>query len=180
MFDVSKYVNERLGIDVPCGNMSITCRLTKKTHKDYPPIIWHARHGSRGVSSSAGDLDNIRRNEARRVKRLLRFKRMDSIIMSYAHIHKVRICPPVDQMGIIWNGANAISQTYPKVMMGPNGEIEENSRWYFSTGAFFGAQLENIDTYADMYDYDPLQLGCAKVMVEDNRVVAVEPVIVGN
>jgi len=180
IMDVGAAINQRLGIDVPCGNVDIVCTLTEKKHDDYPAIKFYAHHGAGSVNSQAGDLDQIYRNDARRVKRKLRFKRADCILMGMAHIHKIRICKPVKQMMIIGDKDKSVKQEYPEAIFTSDGAIEENSRWYFSTGAFFGSQVEGIDTYASKYMYDPLQLGCVKIYVEDAKVKNVEPVIMGN
>lgn len=169
----------KLGIKetVAHGNFDAVAHLTDN---DKYPVKWYAHHGAGSIRSQAGDRDQIYRNDARKVKRKLRNIRSDCILMSIAHIHKTRICFPPKLMGMVGTTERPVKQAYPEVMIDPDtGYISEDSRTYFSTGAWWGGQVINKDTYGSKKMFDPLELGYNRIRIEDGYIKSVEDIIVG-
>jgi len=131
-------------------------------------------HGSGLVNSMAGDPEQRERNDAIRIKRKLMHLQGDCIIMSMEHIHKLRICKPVSRLAIVGDKPR---QIYTKSEHDSTGFIDEDKRWYCSTGSFVTGYLEGVTTYVEKGMFPPTELGMIKATIKNDTVINVEKII---
>ena len=148
-------------------------RTIKATFSD--DFKLYATHGAGSVNSQAGDRRQMENNDAIKVKRKLRLLQSDCIVMAMAHIHKVRVCSPVEQLHII--GDTKTVAVYPKIARTPEGVIPEDYRWYCSTGAFLKTLVDGMTTYSEAAMYSPTEIGCIRIDVTKGQVTDVAKVI---
>ena len=121
-------IGEALGLDKKIyGGRTVKIIINNK-------VKLFCTHGSGKVNSEAGDPEQIERNEAIKVKRKLRRLQSDCIVMAMGHIHKLRVTGPFPRLSIIGN--DRMEQVYPEPEMRKDGTINEDERWYCSTGSF--------------------------------------------
>jgi hypothetical protein len=155
---------------IACGGRSAKVFFTDK-------IKGFFTHGSGSVQSKAGDPEQRERNDAINIKRKLRDLQGDCILMGMGHIHKMRICKPTVELMLVGDGKD-IKQVYTEPYFGPHGEVNEDKRFYFSSGAFMPLLMEGVTTYAEKAMYTPTEMGMIKCSVEEGAVKSVEKVIV--
>ena len=136
----------------------------------------YATHGAGGVNSQAGDRRQMENNDAIKIKRKLRHLQSDCVVMAMAHVHKVRVCEPVQQLHII--GDKRSYAVYPTIAVTPEGAIPEDYRWYCSTGTFLRTLVDGITTYSEAAMYSPTEIGMIKINVAKGKVTGVEKVII--
>jgi predicted MPP superfamily phosphohydrolase len=130
-------------------------------------------HGSGSATSRAGDPEQIELCESISIKRKLRRLRADCILMAMGHVHKLRICKPVRGLRIVGG-----KQCYPTSFIDPQtGAIEENYRYYCSTGSFVTGYAEGVDTYVERAMYSPTEIGFIKATVVKDQMVDIEKII---
>jgi UDP-2,3-diacylglucosamine pyrophosphatase LpxH len=168
---VGSQIRRRLNRDIPCGGRTCKVLFTET-------IRGFFTHGSGAVQSQAGDPEQIERNEAIRVKRKLRRLQADCMLMGMGHIHKMRICKPTKELAIVTDSKTGkMTQVYSEPYMGPQGIIDEDKRYYFSSGAFMGSLLDNVTTYAEKAMYAPVEMGMIKAEIKNGCVKDVTKVI---
>jgi hypothetical protein len=100
----------------------------------------------------------------------------DCILMAKGHIHQVLISKPDPQLYMTNTGAK-VKKRYTQPGMTAGDYIPPEMRYYIATGSFLKGQLMGTNTYTDMLELDPVDLGYIKVIVQDRRIVDVVPVI---
>ena len=131
-----------------------------------------ATHGAGQVNSQAGDRKQVAVNNAIKVKRKLRHKAGDCIVMAMAHIHKLVLHEPSEWLHLV--GDKKSKAVYPIDFVSSSGAIHEDCRWYCATGSFLKGRQDDITTYVEEAMYDPTELGYIQVFVERGKVVKVE------
>ena len=166
VLNCSDAITKELGITLKSGSR------TNKVHLTDNIRLW-LTHGSSGCNSMAGDPEQIERNEAISIKRKLRRLSADCIVMAMGHVHKLRICKPTTGLMIV-DG----QQVYPEMLSDPvTGAIGEDYRYYCSTGSFVKGYLDGVDTYVERAGYAPTELGMIRVVIQKDKVVDVEKII---
>lgn len=169
IFDASRHIANILGKKIPHGGRTIHLTLGSKCK-------FFFTHGSGNVRSMAGSPRQIEINEAERIKRKLMPLAGDCIFMAMGHVHKIRICPPSERLAMI-AGPNGYKQIYTRPYVSGNGFINEDSRWYGSTGTFVASMINGATTYAEKAMYPPTELGMLKAVVRNGEMVGLEKVI---
>jgi len=158
----------RLDNKIKRGGYSIKAKFSKDFR-----LFYH--HGMGSVNSRAGDRRQMETNDGISIKRKLRHLMGDCNVMAMAHIHKLRICPPIDSMALVGDGK--LSHIYPSDVVSKDGYIPEDYRWFCSTGSFLTTFVDNVTTYSERAMYSPTEIGMMKITVEKGRAVAVDKVI---
>jgi len=159
--DIGQAINDAGG-NVISGGFSIVARLT-------PYCKIFVIHGSRTVNSQAGERKQREMNDALRVKRLMRNIRSDCHAMIMAHIHKVRILAPSEDMHIVGNGERD-RDYFVTNFIGDHGIIHQDSRWYASTGACLKTYDDEHTTYGEIAMYEPTEMAMICLEVRDGRL----------
>jgi len=144
----------------------------------------YATHGHRSISSIADNPTRRNANLRLILKRQLYRKAGDTYLMTKGHTHRLIVCPPEHELFIHGDGYGLMQDytTADQTTM----YIEPDLRWYVNVGAFFkmyGSDLLNHDynkplegvrsSYAEVGEYDPIELGFAVALVRDGKLVDV-------
>lgn len=133
-----------------------------------------AHHGFGSISSACDDIKRRKANMQLSLKRKLRDKFGESILMSMGHTHKLIVCKPEHELYIkVIDGQMKEAYTSPKKY---DGYIHPDHRWYVNTGSFFRLYGETSN-YAERFGYDPIELGFAVAVVRDGKIKEVDKVV---
>lgn len=131
-------------------------------------------HGHKSIRSIADDPVRRLANEQLQLKQHLKHKMGDCVLMAKGHTHRLIISEPKSQLYLHTDGD--IKQSY--TTYGGTGYIHPDHRWYVNTGSFLRTMGENISGYAEMAEYDPVELGFAVVEVHDRKITNIRKVTV--
>lgn len=131
-------------------------------------------HGVRGITSTADDPIRRRTNMELILKRQLRRKAGDCAVMIKHHTHKLFVCKPASELYLTDNGEQ-IQQGYTG--WGQDEDyIHPDARWYGNAGSFLKLYGEGISGYAEIAEYDPVELGFLVLKVRNKKIVSLDPV----
>jgi len=133
-------------------------------------------HGRKMVSSVSPDVHRRRANMQYRLKLILESLAGDCILMAMGHIHLVLVTPPLPVV-YITQEKGKLKQHYTHAGTGRTGEyIPPDHRWYGATGSFLRTQMDGYETYSELAQYPPLELGYLKAIIKDRTVVDLQEV----
>lgn len=149
-------------------------------------VAWHDKfglifksfhtHGRKSISSAADDPGRQISNMELSLKRHLVNKASDCVLMAKGHTHRLLVRPPKPQLGIADNGVK-FRNTYSTDNVDYTATfIPPDVRWYVNTGSFFrlyGSGECETYSYAELGEYDPMELGFAIALVRDRRIVEI-------
>jgi predicted phosphodiesterase len=165
---VRDYVCADLG--VPYG--TYTCKLVIRDAKAKLMYKIFLTHGFGALSSNADDPVRQIANMQLALKRKLRDKAADCAIMAMGHNHKLLTVNPLPTL-YLNDEEGDIKQHYIEgIQSAPY--IHPDHRWYCATGSFFKLYELGMSGYGEVFGYDPHELGCCIVHVENKRIIRVE------
>lgn len=168
--DITEKICTELGVDYG----TYTCKLTIKGKNSKQMYKIYETHGFRGVSSSADDPNRRRTTMQLILKRHLKFKAGDCAVMVKHHSHKLLVCKPESELYLTDNGKE-IKQAYTG--SGQNESyIHPDSRWYGNAGSFLKLHGKGISGYAEIMEYDPVELGFLVLVVRNRKIIELKPV----
>jgi hypothetical protein len=133
-------------------------------------------HGRKGITSTADDPKRREVNKQLILKRHLKFKASDCAIMSKGHTHQLIISKPEPEL-FLYDKDNVIKQGYTH-WAHTKQYIHPDFRWYVNTGSFLKLYGEDGETsYAEIGEYDPVELGYALVKVREKKIDSVTKII---
>jgi hypothetical protein len=139
-------------------------------------------HGRKLIKSTADDPVRRIANERLILKRHLMNKMGDCLIMAKGHTHRLIICEPQPRLYLkVEDEENRknIRQFYThNPPFGKGGYIHPDHRWYINTGSFLKTLGEDVMSYSEFGEYDPVELGYIIVEVNDRQVTNVRGVVV--
>jgi len=128
-------------------------------------------HGRKMVSSVSPDPHRKRANMQYRLKLILESLAGDCILMAMGHIHLVLVTPPLPGV-YITQEKGKLKQHYTHAGTGKTGEyIPPDHRWYGATGSFLLTQMDGYETYSELAQFAPNELGYLKAIVKDRQMV---------
>ena len=159
-------------LDVDYG--TYTCKLTIRDKNSKPMYKIYETHGFKGITSTADDPKRRRVTMQLILKRHLKFKAGDCAVMIKHHTHKLLVCKPESELYLTDNGKQ-IQQAYTG--WGQNESyIHPDARWYGNAGSFLKLHGKGISGYAEIMEYDPVELGFLVLKVRDRKIIGLEPV----
>ena len=133
----------------------------------------YATHGFKNITSAAYDPKRRRVNMQLILKRHLKFKAGDCAVMVKGHTHKLMVCKPESELFLVDDGSR-IKQKYTR--WGQSEEyIHPDARWYGNTGSFLKLHGKDISGYAEIMEYDPVELGFLVLVVRKGKIEILEP-----
>ena len=133
-------------------------------------------HGRKAVSSVSPDPHRKKANMQYRLKLILESLAGDCILMAMGHIHLVLVTPPLPGV-YITQEKGVLRQHYTHAGTGKTGEyIPPDHRWYGATGSFLRTQMDGYETYSELAQYAPNELGYLIAVVRDRQVVDLQEV----
>ena len=167
--NITAKICDRLGVDYGTytAKIAITDSSGGLMYKAY------AAHGSKQITSTADDPIRKEANEQLILKRHLKRKASDCAVMVKGHTHKLIVARPRQEL-YLTDDSNKIKQNYTG--WGQNEEyIHPDARWYGNTGSFLRLYGENMSGYAEIAEYDPVELGFLILKVRKRKIVQLEP-----
>jgi hypothetical protein len=168
--NITKDICDKLGVEYG----TYTAKISIVNKHDNLMFKVFETHGSKTITSTADDPIRREANEKLILKRHLKRKAGDCAVMVKHHAHKLIVATPEHELYLVDDG-KAIRQRYTG--WGQNEEwIHPDARWYGCAGAFLRLYGDGISGYAEIGEYDPVELGFLVTKVRKKKIVAVEPV----
>jgi hypothetical protein len=122
-------------------------------------------HGRKSLSSVSPDPHRRRAYIQFRLKRLLENMAGDCILMARGHSHIVLVTPPIPTL-YLTSEKGKLKQHYTHPGTGKSGAyIPPEHRWYGCTGSFLRSFALDVETYSELAEYEPIELGYLKAVV---------------
>lgn len=170
---VRDYVCKEL--NAPYGTYS--SKITIKDLKGNNQYKIFVTHGSKNISSSADDPIRQESNMKLSLKRVLQNKAADVAIMCMGHCHKLLVAEPVSKL-YLTDDESEIQSKYTKSTHNGEQYIHPDHRYYISSGSFLKLYGElGVSGYAEIFGYDPVELGYAVANIENGIVKSVDKVV---
>jgi len=167
--DITEKICDELGVDYG----TYTCKLTIRDKDGKPMYKIYETHGYRSITSTADDPKRRRVNMQLILKRQLKFKAGDCAVMIKHHTHKLLVCKPESELYLTDDGKK-VKQAYTEY--GQHGTyIHPDARWYGNAGSFLKLHGDGLSGYAEIMEYDPVELGWLVLMVRDKKIVDLKP-----
>lgn len=170
--DLAASVAGQLG--TPYG--TYTAKLTICNRKGKYLYKIFITHGRKSITSTADDPKRRFTNMELILKRHLKFKAADCVIMAKAHTHKLLVCEPEQELYLV-DDTKEIKQKY--ISSSQNAPyIHPDHRYYVNTGSFLKLYgPDGVSGYAEIAEYDPLEMGFVIAIVRDGVLQGIEKVV---
>lgn len=170
--DLAHEIADQLGVTY--GTYSAKLTISTKDGKYLYKIF--ATHGRKGINSTADDPTRRLANLRLSLKKNLKFKAGDAVVMVKGHTHKLLICEPEQELYLTDNTKN-IKQRY--ITSSQNAPyIHPDHRFYVNSGSFLKMYgPDGVSSYSEIAEYDPLELGMCCVVVRDSVVQGVDRIV---
>jgi hypothetical protein len=133
-------------------------------------------HGRKSLTSVSPDPHRRRAYMQYRLKRLLEDMCGDAILMARGHSHVVLVTPPIPTV-YLTSEKGKLKQHYTHAGTGKAGQyIPPDNRWYSCTGSFLRSQELEVETYTEIAEYPPIEIGYIKAIIQAREVVDVQEV----
>ncbi len=163
--DITEKICKDLGVDYG----TYTAKITIKDKHDKLMYKIYETHGFKNITSSADDPKRRRVNMQLILKRHLKFKAGDCAVMIKHHTHKLLVCKPESELYLVDDGSK-IKQAYTEWGQ-KEPYIHPDARWYGNAGSFLKLHGKGISGYAEIMEYDPVELGWLVLIVRDRKIV---------
>ncbi len=134
-------------------------------------------HGRKLIRSVADDPVRREANEQLQLKQHLKNKMGDCLLMAKGHTHRLIVCDPRSQLYLATE-PNIKEYYTHNPPFGKGGYIHPDHRFYANTGSFLKTFDENVTSYSEMGEYDPVEMGCVVVEVNDRQITNIRKVVV--
>jgi len=170
--DITESTCTKLGIEY--GGFSCVVNFTDKKGIQFKGFF---THGRKLIRSIADDPVRNLANLQLQLKQHLKYKMGDCLLMAKGHTHRLLICDPRTQLYLTTDPD--IHQRYTSnPPFGKMGYIHPDHRWYCNTGSFLKTFGENITSYSELGEYDPVEMGYIIVSVKDRQIVDARKAVV--
>jgi len=161
-------------LKVPYGTWST--KLVVRTSRDQLMYKSFHTHGRKSITSTADDPKRRIVNQRLILKRHLKFKMGDCILMCKGHVHKLIICGPEPDLYLTDDG-DKIKQHHTMDDVSQNDSyIHPDHRTYVCTGSFLKLYGTDVSGYAEIAEYDPIELGFAIARIRNRKLVGVDAI----
>jgi len=169
---ITSHICEKL--NVPYGGWS--SKITYLNNRNDILYKHYCVHGRRSITSTADDPKRRRTNKQLILKRILKFKAGDCVLMSRGHSHWLDRLSPEHDMYLI-DDTKKIHQSWTQADHTAE-YIHPDLRWYVSTGSFLKTVLANkgISGYGEIAEYDPQLMGYMLCKVRNGKIAEIEPI----
>lgn len=163
---------KELGVQYGTWTAKITYRDTRGEimYKHY------CAHGRKTINSTADDPRRRKANMELILKRHLKFKAGDCVLQSKGHTHKLLCCEPEVDL-YLSDDEKAVHQNYTSADHTAE-YIHPDLRWYVNTGSFLKSIGIGLSGYAEIAEYDPVELGFYIVKVRDREIQEIKKEVV--
>jgi hypothetical protein len=158
--NITEYICRQLNVPYGTYSSKVTFRFDDNSY-----IKGFFHHGFGSIGSYAKSPIQRQTTMLEALKRKLAFKSGDCKIMAIGHTHKLLICQPISEL-YLTSDQDRFYQGYTTDTS--NGKyIHPDNRWYFNTGSFLKLYRDGVSGYADMFGYDPIELGFVLIKIRE-------------
>jgi len=125
-------------------------------------------HGRKSINSAADDVVRRESNMILALKRHLKNKVGDCVIMAKGHTHKLLISEPKETLYMV-SDEDGLHQNY-RLIPQNSAYIPPDHRMYINTGSFLKAYERGVSGYAERAEYDPMELGFPAVTIRNGII----------
>jgi len=163
------------------------CKELKVTYGTYSSVITYqskkgniyfkhfAGHGWGIIKSVADDPTRMHSNKLLSLKRKLKYKMGDCLLMSMGHTHQLLCLEPNTSDLYISSDELGLNQNY-RAPVDEADYIHPDHRWYLNTGTFHKTYELGLSSYPEYAGYDPNFLGFYIVRVRNSTIEGVDEV----
>jgi len=164
-----------------CNSLGVTygtwtAKLNIRTTRSQLMYKSFHTHGRKSITSTADDPKRRIVNQRLILKRQLKFKMGDAILQCKGHAHKLIICGPEPDLYLTDDGEKIHHHHTMDEVDQTDTCIHPDHRYYICTGSFLKLYGENVSGYAEIGEYDPIELGFAIAKVRNRKLVGVDSV----
>lgn len=171
--DLAEYICKGLGM--PYGTYAARVVFKSDKRDIFKAFLWHGPTKGQ-ISSNAKDWEQRQANMRAALKMKLKYKMSDCAIMLMGHVHKMIVVEPTKQL-FIRDGKDGVRHDYLSGKQ-TGDYIDPDLRWYGATGAFLKLYHDGVSGYAEIAGYDPVELGCLKIVIKGGTIVAIDKFII--
>ena len=161
-------------LKVPYGSFS--CKITFVDKRGRMLYKGFFEHGRKSISSTADDPRRREENMRLILKRQLKEKAGDCVLMAKGHTHRLLVVDPTPRLFLRDDGTEIKSAYTQAAHTDPY--IPPDDRWYVNTGGFMRLHKAGMEGYAERADYDPMELGFAIARIRDRKIVGIDKVTI--
>jgi len=173
--DLAKEIADQLNVPYGTWTAKLTINNREKKNSKYLYKIF-ATHGRKSITSTADDPKRRLVNQRLILKRHLKFKAADCVVQVKGHTHKLIVCAPEEELYLIDDGKKVKQKYISSSQNAPY--IHPDHRYYINSGSFYKLYgKDGISSYAEIAEYDPLELGFCILMVRDGKIQGVERIV---
>lgn len=169
--DIMENMCKRL--NVPYGSYS--AKLSVLDNRGNLMYKIYDTHGYKTITSTADDPIRRKTNMELILKRQLKFKAADCVVMIKHHVHKVIVTKPAKEL-FLYDDGKQIKQGYTGWGQ-TERYIHPDARWYGCAGSFVKLYSETSG-YAEVKEYDPIEIGFLVLRVRNKKVVSLDPIYI--
>lgn len=158
-------------LNVPYGTYTAIVSFVNG-RSDAPIFKAFVTHGAGSINSTADDPERAEANMNLSLKRKLKNKVGDCVLMCMGHTHKILAPKPKKKLYLSLEDGE-LRQHYTS--SGQNEPfIHPDHRYYLNTGSFARLYRPGVSGYAERAGYDPMEIGFTMAKVRDRKVVGTE------
>lgn len=168
--DISQLICKEL--KVPYGTYSSVVTYQNKKGDIY--FKHYASHGWSTIKSAADDVVRQESNKRLSLKRKLRKKMDDCLLMSIGHTHQLLKLGPIHEL-YITSDELGLNQSF-RAPIKEDDYIHPDHRWYLNTGSFHKTYVLGVSGYNEQQGYDPTVLGFYVVRVRNRTITDIDEI----
>jgi hypothetical protein len=154
---------------------SWTSKIIWKNRKGDIIFKTYHTHGRKTITSTADDPIRQEANWKLALKKQLKEKAGDCMLLAKGHTHKLLVSEPKHRLYLTDDGKK-LRQGYADATP-TDVYIHHDLRWYVNTGSFFRSIALGVESYSERFEYDPLELGFCVAEVRDGEIADVKKVL---
>jgi predicted phosphodiesterase len=156
-------------LKIPYGTYTAKFHIKDKKGRTLYNLFY--THGAKSISSAADDPQRQYDNMRLMLKRRLKEKAGDCEVMAMGHTHRLFVLEPMQRLYLTDQGGK-IKAAYTGA--GTGEWIHPDFRWYVNSGCFMRLYREGVSGYAEMFGYDPFELGYAVIKCRGGKIENIE------
>lgn len=155
--------------DVVCKELgtlygTYSTKLSVLDHKGAVRFKIYTTHGYGSLNTTADDPIRRKANLRLSVKRKLRGKCADAVLMALGHTHQLLVSRP-ESTTYLYDDGYEIQEARTHAPQSAQ-YIPDHLRWYANTGSFLKSYGLGVSSYAERAGYDPAALGYCVVEID--------------
>lgn len=150
------------------------CVITYQSKKGEIYFKHYCAHGWGSIRSAADDIVRQESNRRLSLKRKLRKKMDDCLLMTMGHTHQLLKLEPIHEL-YMTSDELGLNQSFRRPIKDED-YIHPDHRWYLNVGSFHKTYELDLSGYNEVAGYDPTLLGFYVVRVRDKTIEGIDEI----